>query len=329
MSKKLFMKDIEILFNKLNIPIKDISPIDKGINSIVYRIASNNEIYGLKICQYPERKNKVIKEVSLRSDFISKGWDFIPKSIYVDTEIFKNSAVIYKFIDGNKPDFSNPNNLMQLAKYLSLIHQNNLEILPDGFSEAMKNYQALEELVNKSISKYSYLINEELKRSLISALREIRTILFNKKHYFTIGLRSRLHGDLSNNFIIDGNTKLWLIDWENSIISDTLEEIFFFMYINLNREQENIFLSYYKRFFKPAEDIDFLNICETYYSLYPLYYICWNLNFIDTYIKNNIRFNEKYLDLIQAGELSKKFLSKELSERILLAIKTCPIAKMI
>jgi thiamine kinase-like enzyme len=322
-------ENIKILFNKLNIPILDVTFIDKGINSIVYRIVSERGVYGLKICQYPERKTKVIKEVEIRNNFIDKGWDFIPESIHVDTEIFKNSAVIYKFIDGKKPDFSNCAILRQLAEILTQIHNEDLKIQPDGFSNAMKNYQSLKELISESIDKYDYLINKELKQSLIEASEEVKTNIVLRKHYFTNGLSSRLHGDLSDNFILDENGKLWLIDWENSIVNDTLEEIFFFMYINLKKEQEEFFIKKYKLAFESAKNIDFLNIKDAYMSLYPLFYICWNLNFIDTYLKNNIEIEEKYQALIESGSLTTKFLSKELTNSILSAIRASPIAKMV
>jgi thiamine kinase-like enzyme len=329
MVEELIVKSITALLDKMNIPFLDISFIDKGINSIIYRIVTNDDILGLKICQYPERKSKILKEVEIRNNFIDKGWKFIPKTIHIDTEIFDNSAVIYKFIDGKKPDFSNYSTLKKIAQILSQIHLEELKIYPDGFSEAMKNYQSLKKLVGESIDKYDYLINEDLKQSLIKALDELKDKIVLKKPYFTIGLKSRLHGDLSDNFILDKKEKLWLIDWENSIVDDTLEEIFFFMYINLKNEQEELFIKEYKQAFKPARDIDFLNIQDTYISLYPLYYICWNLNFIDTYLKNNMDIKEKYQALIESGEFSKRFLSKELAKRILLAIRTSPIAEMV
>jgi thiamine kinase-like enzyme len=204
-----------------------------------------------------------------------------------------------------------------------------LKIHPDGFLEAVKNFQSLKKLVNESIDKYNYLINKELKQSLIRALEELRVIFVKRKRYFTKGLTSRLHGDLSDNFILDEKGKLWLIDWENSIVDDTIEEIFFFMYINLKKEQEEVFINHYKLAFGPAKNIDFLNIKDAYMSLYPLYYICWNLNFIDTYLKNDIDVNDKYDALIEAGKLSEKFLSKELTNSILSAIRASPIAQMV
>jgi thiamine kinase-like enzyme len=59
------------------------------------------------------------------------------------------------------------------------------------------------------------------------AIAEVADFIEKRRKYFGIGLESQLHGDLSDNFLVDDSGKIWLIDWENSEYGDVFEEICF------------------------------------------------------------------------------------------------------
>ena len=104
------------LFNSKDILVKNIDYINKGVGSRFYRVDSKDIVFGIKICMYPKRSEKVKNEAKIRNDLIAKGLSFIPAALHVDDEIFKNGAVVFDFISGKPPDFTKKENLTQLAK---------------------------------------------------------------------------------------------------------------------------------------------------------------------------------------------------------------------
>ncbi|MFX0093144.1 MAG: hypothetical protein ACFFBD_15410, partial [Candidatus Hodarchaeota archaeon] len=133
---------IEKLFAQLELPVKNISFINKGVGSQFYKIVTSDNVYGIKIAMYPERSKKVKKEAMIRQELIDKGLQFIPKPVCLDEKLFTNSAVIYEFIEGEPPDFSNKIYLAILAEELAELHTIDIKIISDGFSLVLKNFKS-------------------------------------------------------------------------------------------------------------------------------------------------------------------------------------------
>ncbi len=298
------------LFNSKDILVKEIEYINKGIGSKFYKVASNDHVYGIKICMYPKRSNKVKNEARIRNDLITKGLTFIPSALYVDDEIFKNGAVVFDFIIGKPPDFTKKENLSQLAKNLSELHTLDLQIIPDGFTLLEESFNHLKSLVEFSLQKYSYLINITLERGLKQSLDGIWDFIQTKNHGFQHGLKSQIHGNLNDNCIQDETGKIWLIDWETAYIGDTIDEIIYFPFdMKLLVDYENFFYQEYKRFFEPAKNIDFDYSKRVYLGLFPIYDICWSLDFLNSYLINNLDYTKKFDSLLKVIKSAKSFES--------------------
>ena len=321
-------KKILKLFEIKGIKVNDIKFIGEGVNSSVYRVEGDN-IYGIKISKFPERKKKVLQEVKIREKFINLGLDFIPVTYHSDTEIFKDSAVIYQFIDGGEPDFDNKDILEKFAVTLSKIHNIELEIFDDGYEIFLENFTSLLETHDRAKEKYRDFMGDELLELMAEAISELEEYLSGKKKYFGIGLRSWLHGDLRNNFIVDGDDKVWLIDWENAEYRDLIEEIFFFAQDNLNDVSFNYFISHYKKVFPVVKEIDFHNLRDAYLSLNPLFYIYWGFDIAHTYMINGIDMKHKYVDLMDSAKMISDYLDEQTAQKILKAIENGPISKTI
>jgi thiamine kinase-like enzyme len=302
-------KKIQKLFEKKGIQVTNIEYIGTGINSSVYLIYGNR-MYGLKLAKFPERRNKVLNEIKIREEFKNKGIECIPDTYFSDTEIFPDSAVVYQFIEGKQPNFDDKQILRQFATILGSIHGLELNIIKNGYDLILKNFNSLVELEKRSKSKYNHLINIQFTDAIHKAITEIAAFIGKRKKYFGVGLVGQLHGDLSDNFLLDANGKIWLIDWENSENGDVLEEICFFSNINLNEESFDYFIRQYRQALPAAQTIDFRIVYETYTCMYPLFYIFWNIDFINTYLKNDIPISEKVDDLNKATNMCGKYLSK-------------------
>ena len=135
------ISDISIkeVFKKIGKEICNISFLGKGEASNVYKIVASEEIYVLKTALYPERKIKVINEAKIRNYFIEKGLDCIPEPVYSDEDIFQNGAVIYRFVDGSKPNFEDTASIKQMASIVSSIHQIEYSVQEEGLSNVNKS----------------------------------------------------------------------------------------------------------------------------------------------------------------------------------------------
>ncbi len=316
------------LFKIKGIKVDDIQFIGEGVNSSVYRV-EGDEIYGIKISKFPERRKKVLQEVKIREKFINLGLDFIPTTYYSDVEIFEDSAVIYQYIDGEKPDFDDKDILEKFALTLSKIHSIELEIFDNGYEVFLENFKSLMETHENAKEEYRDFMGDELIELMGEAISELEEYLSKRRKYFGVGLRSWLHGDLHNNFIVDQEGKVWLIDWENSEFRDLIEEIFFFAQDNLNDEAFDYFIQHYKKVFPAVRKIDFHNIRDAYLSLNPLFYIYWGFDIAHTYLKNGIDIKQKYIDIIDSAKMISDYLDKRTADNILKAIENGPIAKII
>ncbi|MHA1977646.1 MAG: hypothetical protein ACW98F_10370 [Candidatus Hodarchaeales archaeon] len=322
---------IERLFNSKDISFKEIEYINKGVGSKFYKVASDDKIYGIKICMYPKRSKKVKNEAKIRCDLIAKDLTFIPSALHVDEEVFRNGAVVFDFITGNPPDFTKKENLSQLAKNLSELHSLDLQIIPDGFALIEESFNCLKNLIEFSLQEYNYLINKTFERGLKQSLEGIWNFIQGKKHRFQLGLKSQIHANLNDNCIQDETGKIWLIDWETAHIGDTIDEIIYFPFdMKLPLDCERFFYQEYKLFFEPARNIDFLFSKRLYLSLFPIYNICWSLDFLNSYLINNLDYKRKFFSLLEVIRSAKFFESipKEAGRLLDLATQQMDIEKI-
>ena len=63
--------------------------------------------------------------------------------------------------------------------------------------------------------EYHYLMYDDLIILMDEAIEICTQFIAENKHHFSTGIRAKLHGDLSDNFVVDKYEKIWLIDWEN------------------------------------------------------------------------------------------------------------------
>ncbi len=336
MTKGISMSDsnttkIAELFNSKDILVNDIEYINKGVGSKFYKVASNDNVYGIKICMYPKRSKKVKNEAKIRSDLIAKGLTFIPSALHVDDEVFKNGAVVFDFIIGKPPDFTKKENISQLAKNLSELHKLDLQIIPDGFTLIEESFDHLKALVEFSLQEYSYLINNTFERGLKQSLDGIWNFIHANKHGSQHGLKSQIHANLNDNCIQDETGKIWLIDWETAYIGDTIDEIIYFPFdMKLPVDCERFFYQEYTRFFEPARNIDFLCSKRVYLGLFPIYNICWSLDFLNSYLINNLNYKDKFNSLLEAIRSAKSFESipKDTGKLLDLATQQMDIEKI-
>jgi hypothetical protein len=59
--------------------------------------------------------------------------------------------------------------------------------------------------------------------------------------------------------------------------------------------------------------------------MYPLFYIFWNLDFINTYLKNNLPISEKLEDLNKAANMCEQYLSKSTATDLQEVVSLLPI----
>lgn len=291
-------KPIQQLFEKIGEKNINISYLGKGEASIVYKVITSEGVYVIKTALYPERKKKVLGEATIRTNFIKKGIKCIPAPIYIDDEILPNGAVIYEYVEGLQPNFKEEELVKQIAYFLAELHQKEYEKLAHGFENLKKIVSGLERTINKITRNYTQLVNEEINSALENGLQKLQNELklFDKKEF--IGINARLHGDMSDNFILDSNNKIWLLDWENSEFGDIVEEISFFLASNkVTREKRRIFYSEYQKHFPLTQDIPFEDLYKFYSSIITVFNICWGIDQLDMNIKQNLEPEKKVRDL--------------------------------
>lgn len=314
-------KSVDQLFQRINKRVGLISFLGKGEASIVLKVDTEHESYALKTALYAERREKVLSEAEIRNYFINKEIMCVPPPIYSDSEIFPNGAVIYEYVDGNKPDFHNINILNQLAQILSKIHAVEYKILSNGFGQIEKLYHSLKGTTNKIITTYPHLVNSYIKSALFSALNEYKQLISRKEEFFTIGINARLHGDLSNNFVIDKHKNIWLLDWENSEYGDIVNELCWFLYVNkISLENRSKFFKEYQKGFKPSRKIHFEEIYEIYFASIPVFNVCWGLDLLDMNIKQKLEPQRKLRDLAISAKNWSTFYSKSVNSLIVKGI---------
>ncbi|MHA2364086.1 MAG: aminoglycoside phosphotransferase family protein [Candidatus Hodarchaeales archaeon] len=300
------------LFNHLGHYIQNISFVGKGEGSRVYKVVTNRSKFCLKLAQYPERTEKVLKEADIRQYFITNGLECLPSPIHSDQHFLSYGAVIYHFIEGNIPDFNDQNNLKQMAEILASIHRLNIQVVPQGYKQLIKYFEYLKKTITRTTQLYTHLMNEFILSGFRKVLEEISWAIDAKHNAFTHGLTSILHGDLSDNFILDQDGKIWLIDWENSEPGDVVEEICSFVYDNkVTHENKIFFFKEYQKHCPQAQTINFDEIEPLYNQSVPVFNICWGIDLLNTNLERKLEPERKLRDLaISANNWKKKFSEK-------------------
>jgi aminoglycoside phosphotransferase (APT) family kinase protein len=308
---------IQLIFEKIGEAVQSFSFLGKGEASTVMKVSTDKGIYALKTALFPERKEKILKEAQFRSYFIENGLTCIPQPIFVDDKIFPNGAVIYEYADGSKPDSFTKVNLKQFAQIVADIHKIKYEIIEDGFSQVRRLYQFLDKITIRIRTKHSHLMNSSIEEAFDLAKEEFNQYIDEKGDISTIGINAQLHGDLSDNFVIDQQGKIWLLDWENSEYGDVTEELCWFLYVNKVSTTDRIFFfREYQERFTPAQKIDFKELAWFYYSVTPVLNICWGTDQLDTNIKENLEPERKLRDLAKSARNWKEFYSDKASTLI-------------
>lgn len=316
-------KRVHLIFEKIGQSVRSSSFLGKGEASTVLKVSTDKGTYALKTALYPERKEKILKEAQFRAFFLKNGVSCVPRPVYSDTEIFPNGAVIYEYAEGSKPEVINRSNLKQFARIISEIHRIDYEIIDDGFSQIRKLYQFLDKTTTKIKTKYSHLMNSSIESAFERALKEFNQKINEKSDVNTIGINAQLHGDLSDNFVIDEQDKIWLLDWENSEYGDVAEELCWFLYVNKIQPDDRLkFYQEYQKGFNPAEKIKFEEIEEFYYAATPVFNICWGIDQLNTNIKENLEPERKLRDLAQSANNWKSFFSDTATSLITEGINT-------
>ncbi|NHJ85438.1 MAG: aminoglycoside phosphotransferase family protein [Asgard group archaeon] len=306
---------IHQLFQKIGQTVANYSFLGKGEASNVYKVTTDKGVFAVKTALYPERKKKIINEANIRSFFIENGLDCIPPPIYSDESIFPYGAVIYDFVEGTKPSSFSNDNIKQFARIISKIHQINYEVIEHGYTNIEKLFTFFKETINKISTKYTHLVNTKIKSAFELAILEFEDMLPKESDYNSIAINAQLHGDLSDNFVIDSNDKVWLLDGENSEFGDIADEIcWFFSVTDISEEQRAIFVEEYQTQFPVTKGINFERLFTLYFASNIVLNICWGIDQLDMNIRQKLEPERKLRDLkISANEwgivLSKKAYS--------------------
>jgi len=311
-------ENIHLIFQKIGCDVLENSFLGKGEASIVLKVKTKNGTYALKTALYPERKKKILQEAEIRKYFINEGLNFIPSPRYSDELFFPNGAVIYDYVEGKKPNFNDHETIKQFALIVGKIHAIDFEIINDGSSIIENLYTSLEQIIHKITNTYPHLMNDSILAAFEYALNEYTQMINRERDKFTIGIKARLHGDLSDNFIIDSSNKIWLLDWENSEYGDVSDELCWFLFVNkISKKNIEIFFQEYKKNFNPAKKINFIDIYPLYFAITPVYNICFGISQLDMNIKQKLEPERKLRDLVISAKNWKQFFSSKTSSLII------------
>ncbi len=321
-SQMAFDENIHNLFNKIGKTVQDISYLGKGEASTVFKVQTDDGVYALKTALYPKRMKKVLQEVEIRKFFIDKGLNFIPPPIYSDKHFFPSGAAIYEFIEGKKPNFNDYEIMKQFALILSRIHKIDYQIIEDGFSSIEKLFSTTNQTINMIITKYSHLMNESILSAFECALQEFKDSISQEKKHEMIAITAQIHGDLTNNFVIDTNNKIWLIDWENSEYGNIAEEICWFLQMNdISVDGRTILFQEYQKQFPFANRINFEAIYPFFFAANLLANIYWGIDILAINIQNKLEPERKLHDLAICAQEWNQFFSEKTTNLIIEGIK--------
>ena len=286
------------LFKKIGKEISDLSFLGRGEGSAVYRIDSLDHSYCLKTALFPERTQKVLNEAKIRSDFITQGLNFVPPPRFSDQKYFQNGAVLYDYVEGQQAKFDTKNSIAQMARYLGEIHNLNFQIIPNGIDQIYNYYRDLEQTIQRLQSKNANLLNPVINDAFSRVLEEFKASINANLDLFSYGISSILHGDLSDNFIMDLHGKLWLIDWENSEYGDTVAEVCTFVFDNdIEGELQDYFFTEYQKQFKPVAKLNFIEMGAFYLQAVPIFNLCWGMSQLGANLIHNLEPDRKLRDI--------------------------------
>ncbi|MHA2280985.1 MAG: hypothetical protein ACXAC5_09045 [Promethearchaeota archaeon] len=309
---KVYDKIKSLFLDDYGLEVIDIQTLGQGVGSVVLKIVTSEKNYAIKICMYPERSEKVIGEFSIRKKMIKLGLDFVPESLWIDRNTFEYGAVVFDYVDGFSPDFTNKKNLSKLVRILSKLHINNLTKIPDGYQVLQNNLKYLKDLVAKTITNYNYIINDNIKQGMKLAFLELESSFVSKRAKFTQGLFGLCHDDVASNCLIDPKEKIWLVDWENSCVEDIVNEVVYIAFgLKLDRKLREYFYKSYQEVFPPAKNINFLEVGEIYLEMEPIYNICYGFDFLDVNLRRNLHPEFYYNEIKKlVNKLRLKFSSE-------------------
>jgi len=314
---------IQQLFQKIGHIVQSYSFLGKGEASVIIKVKTDQGTYALKTALYPKRKDKVLREAQFRTFFIEKELTCIPHPIHIDSEIFPNGAVIYEYAEGSKPDFISKEILIQFAQIIGKIHKIDFEIISDGYTQIQNMVQSLEKTINSIKTRYPHLLNSLIEKAFANAVEEYKQKISDKQDLFTIGINAQLHGDLSDNYVVDKNGKIWLIDWENSERGDVLDELCWFLFVNdVKPENHSLFFQEYQKSFPSAQKINIEKLTGFYFAVTPVFNICWGIDQLDMNIKQKLEPDRKLRDLAHSANNWSEFYSETTTSLIIKGIET-------
>ena len=309
---------IERFFTEKKIEVRRVDAVGSGAGSRVYRADTNRGVYAVKTALYPERRERVIREFGIRKQIIELGIGFAPRPFWTDIEIFPNGASVFEYIEGKKlvADGKTDNTTLSgIAQMLSRLHPLDLKIMADGFSMALQLLNRTRTLVDKTVSNNPRLMNDELRTGLYRALDEVDEKLYGYRGTFSIGLSGRCHDDVAGNIVVGNDGKLWLVDWENSCVEDTIEEVVCVSSsLRLSSGQAQFLFREYQNLFPAASEINFSAMSRAYLLPEPICNICYSIDFLDVNLRHNLDPDRCVDELVRVALSAKDSMSGATSE---------------
>lgn len=290
-------------FARHRLVVRDICEAGSGAGSQVYRVATDGELFAVKVAMYPERHDQVIREFTIRKSMVEHGFDFVPPPRWTDEESFADGAAVYDYIEGQAIRSvlgANGGMLTELlhglAEMLAQLHVVDLRVVNDGFSLAQEMLARTNDLIDRTIKRHGSLVNDDLDKGLRRAFDEVQRAVSELRSSFTIGLIGRCHDDVAGNVIVGENGKLWLIDWENSTVEDIVEELVSVSHdLRLSESQGRTFFERYQERFPAARGIDFSAMRRAYDLPNPICNICYSIDFLDVNLRRSLK-PDQYAD---------------------------------
>ncbi|KAF5271486.1 hypothetical protein FQR65_LT05106 [Abscondita terminalis] len=288
-----------------------------GFSSNTYHYEKTN-----LVLRFPKPHNPLYRHTGIEIHNLSEAKLFGLTPIEIIGYYTKYSLLVTKFIPSiqaySEKNFKQTEKLMALAHLIKKLH----------YSEASfkKNPEASLCFIDSSTKTFqtikSILSEEDYK--ILHKLDTIRCCLAK----FNI-IKRPVHGDLHHFNLIEINGKMQLMDWELSTLEDPALDISrFFCVSDLNNEQKDIFLQYYKSSLNiPLAEADIISLATRVELFEPLNYfsiVVWakyailfshsdKRNLLEATIKN---FAEKTLNAIEKIDLATiKILSDVITEK--------------
>lgn len=245
--------------------ITDIKVIQAGLTNVSFMFSIGTEKY---VYRHPggtagnlvDRKSEVLAQTKAKELEIDKSL------IYIDESGWK----ISHYIDVLSPcDFNDDGQLRKAFEYLHLIH--NIQQVGN-----VKDFDNVEE--GKKLMGIASASKGNLQKEFAELIQKIERLdKFVKKQENLNHMQKVIcHNDVYEpNYLIDGNGKLYLIDWEYAGLNNPLNDLACILCRgNYTDEQiEQYFYEYYGRKLTEEEH----RISVAYIALCGFYWFCWGL----------------------------------------------------